>query len=132
MLATQAQMLNITKKKEELEISTIILLEPGEKPVGECFQVVNQLCPYGRVIWNIDSRIVDLRRTRKCLGGLSIGQLKQADMPAFKEVPAMPQSAGWNCRDWVVQAIAIMMNEGWVRLRITDGPGCHSGTNENG
>ncbi|KAF9808677.1 hypothetical protein IEO21_07789 [Rhodonia placenta] len=67
---------------------------------------------------------VSLVRTRKCLGGVYIGTVKESQIASMREVVSnnspKAKSAEWNCRDWVMEIIQLFAEKGWVRASIPD------------
>lgn len=63
----------------------VVLLIDGDSR-GPCFQIVDRRFRDGRVEWSIADRDVDLRRTTKCLGGVTIGTIKERELNVLRTV----------------------------------------------
>lgn len=104
MLNTIAQRLNFSPKvlnivivqyerndygvgtEEELHWALILLERGHSVSRGDCFQAVDRRYNGQDVQWTLFDKQVDLRNTRKCLGGVCIGQIKESDVPNLRGV----------------------------------------------
>ncbi|KAL1692606.1 hypothetical protein GGG16DRAFT_51002 [Schizophyllum commune] len=73
------------------------------------------------IVWELHSSPdVRLHQDAKCLGGVSIGQLKGQDVKKLNKLinanaQPVPKFEGWNCRDWVLEVIKdILVTNGWA------------------
>ncbi|KAI8989888.1 hypothetical protein BD414DRAFT_460186 [Trametes punicea] len=98
-----------------------IVVMTGENGLeGRVYQAVNRINDTrDGVAWDISTaKAVSLEKSIKCLGGVRIGiitkkNLKELDKALLANTPEA-RSPEWNCRDWVMECIAIMQAEGWV------------------
>ncbi|KAJ3972422.1 hypothetical protein EV361DRAFT_970872 [Lentinula raphanica] len=65
-----------------------------------------------------DGHKVYLEHTTKCIGGVKVGSIKKSELKSLKEILSAhhptPKFPGWNCRDWVIEVIAILQQNGWI------------------
>ncbi|EIM79802.1 uncharacterized protein STEHIDRAFT_26097, partial [Stereum hirsutum FP-91666 SS1] len=108
--------------EEHLHWALIVITNEGDL-TGPCWQVVDRHYSDGRgVVWELfDGNEVRLKMTKKCLGGVKIGTVKDKDLEFFATVSAqsqapVPKFEGWNCRDWVIEAIGhlALAQKGWI------------------
>ncbi|KAK7682218.1 hypothetical protein QCA50_014805 [Cerrena zonata] len=106
----------------------IVVLEKiavGEEFKGPCYQVFDRHYNDERGIqWNLFNKPVSLDKTEKSLGGISIGTIKRKDLDELDQILSnhlpVVKFAGWNCRDWVMEAIGLMKAKGWIPHEITE------------
>ncbi|TCD67933.1 hypothetical protein EIP91_011797 [Steccherinum ochraceum] len=110
--------------EEELHWALILLLPDKDRMKGLCFQAIDRHYRDGSVQWELFDKEDDLRNTRKCLGGVTIGRLGEADVQTLhalvKNMLPVSRYQGWNCRDWVMELIQVMTEKGWVPYIIPD------------
>ncbi|KAK7681483.1 hypothetical protein QCA50_015575 [Cerrena zonata] len=106
----------------------IIVLEKigaGDGFEGPCYQVFDRHYNDERGIqWILFNKAVSLDRTEKTLGGISIGTIKRKDLEELDQILSnhlpVVKFAGWNCRDWVMEAIGLLRAKGWIPHEITE------------
>ncbi|KAH9884920.1 hypothetical protein C8Q73DRAFT_796037 [Cubamyces lactineus] len=98
----------------------IVIMTDEDKLEGRMYQAVNRINDTrDGVTWDISTaEKVSLERSSRCLGGVCIGVVKQKELStldkALLENAPLAKSTEWNCRDWVMECIAIMKDGGWV------------------
>ncbi|OSX62462.1 hypothetical protein POSPLADRAFT_1074526 [Postia placenta MAD-698-R-SB12] len=112
-------------REEELHWSIVLQTESkvNSKSRFPCFQVFDRTFNDERgKQWELHDRDVSLAKTRKCLGGVYIGVVKESQIALLREVvhsnPPTDRSAEWNCRDWVMEVIELFILKGWVGASI--------------
>ncbi|THH18338.1 hypothetical protein EW146_g2647 [Bondarzewia mesenterica] len=109
--------------EEHLHWALVVFTKAREQQ-GPCFQVVDRHYRDGRVEWLSIDQNVTLGRTKKCLGGVHIGNVKRSKLGNLRELvaahPPVVRSEGWNCRDWVMEVIQLLSGEGWIDSKIPD------------
>ncbi|KAG6876626.1 hypothetical protein C0992_012226 [Termitomyces sp. T32_za158] len=102
----------------------IIVLENVKDQKGQCWQAVDRHFRDGQVEWRIAHKIIKLGNTTKCLGGVCIGQVEADQVDDIREVilshSPMIRFNGWNCRDWIMEVIAVLKNNEFVKYDIPD------------
>ncbi|KAG5353310.1 hypothetical protein C0989_008295 [Termitomyces sp. Mn162] len=102
----------------------IAVLENTEHQKGPCWQAVDLHFRDGRVEWRIANKAVKLGNTTKCLGGVCIGHVEADQLDGIREIVLshipMIRFYGWNCRDWVMEIILLLKDNGYVKRHIPD------------
>lgn len=88
--------------EEHLHWALIVITNEGDL-TGPCWQVVDRHYSDGRgVVWELfDGNEVRLKMTKKCLGGVKIGTVKDKDLEFFATVSAQSGAVSiylWNTR----------------------------------
>ncbi|KAJ3779390.1 hypothetical protein FB446DRAFT_630031 [Lentinula raphanica] len=97
----------------------VVTSDESHDPAGPCWQVYDRHYNDGTVIWELyDGHKVYLEHTTKCIGGVKVGSIKKSELKSLKEILSAhhptPKFPGWNCRDWVIEVIAILQQNGWI------------------
>ncbi|THH14273.1 hypothetical protein EW146_g6047 [Bondarzewia mesenterica] len=82
--------------EEHLHWALVVFTKAREQQ-GPCFQVVDRHYRDGRVEWLLIDQNVTLGSTKKCLGGVHIGNIKKSKLGTLREVVAAhpPVVTGW-------------------------------------
>ncbi|KAL4244584.1 hypothetical protein ABKN59_010893 [Abortiporus biennis] len=103
--------------EEELHWAIIVFTDIGFQK-GPCFQIFDRHFRDGTVKWVYFEKDVYLHGTEKSLGGVTIGSVKESELEDLKKVISKNQPVvkgeGWNCRSWVMEVIAELVEKGWV------------------
>ncbi|KAJ3982789.1 hypothetical protein F5890DRAFT_1574418 [Lentinula detonsa] len=106
-------------REDQLHWALIVITDEDEKS-GPCWQAFDRHYSDGRgVIWELyDGKVVFPEHTMKCLGGVNVGSVKKSELKSLREILGAhqpnPKFHGWNCRDWVVEAILCLQVNGWI------------------
>lgn len=97
-----------------------------------CYQVFNGPLPTNQprtqyqVGWHLRiHRDAVLGASSKYRGGVVIGSIKKSELEKLDKMlsdhkPELaPRNSTWNCRDWVMEGIAMMNKKGWTVSNIT-------------
>ncbi|KAH8077871.1 hypothetical protein BXZ70DRAFT_962071 [Cristinia sonorae] len=115
--------------EEELHWAIVVLPSDGKTPQtkGRSFQVIDRHYSDGRgTVWTLHDQEEDLKKTRRCLGGVQIGKVSASGgeyeelcSVLSKHLPEVKYE-GWNCRSWVMEAVGLMREKGWLQDDIPD------------
>lgn len=120
----------------------LVVIKESSDLTGPAWQAIDRHYSDGRgVVWLLDAREVHLASSRRCMGGVCIGNIGQGDIPALDEVSEpnefyslpsclnemqliktntpSPKFEGWNCRDWIMETIELLKARGWVTAPVT-------------
>ncbi|KAK7682216.1 hypothetical protein QCA50_014803 [Cerrena zonata] len=113
--------------EENFHWAIIILEDINEDAAlcGPCYQVFDRHFNDERgVEWHLYNKPVTLGRTDKSLGGVVIGTVKQKDLVELGQILSahlpIVKFEGWNCRDWVIEAIQLLRVKGWIPTDIKE------------
>ncbi|KAH9855449.1 hypothetical protein C2E23DRAFT_724361 [Lenzites betulinus] len=110
--------------EEQFHWAIVIITNENERK-GYMYQAVNKVSRtpegLGVVVWELStSDEVSLEKSRRCLGAVRVGVVKQKELQDLhKAIVNHPpvdtgKPDGWNCRDWVMECIEIMKEGGWA------------------
>ncbi|EIW61309.1 uncharacterized protein TRAVEDRAFT_95718, partial [Trametes versicolor FP-101664 SS1] len=110
---------------EEKPHWSIVIITDERNLKGRMYQIVTGSPGSIRngTTWELaTSDKASLYKSSKCLGGVRIGSVREGQMDSLnkeirRNIP-VPKSKDWNCRDWVMECIEIMQENGWADHRL--------------
>jgi hypothetical protein len=65
-------------------------------------------------VWHYEERAIDLQSTLMVLARVVIGKVKNTDRlkSILRNIPVRPEVPGWNCVDWVKEALQVVTSDG--------------------
>jgi len=94
----------------------LVVLTDEDSQKGPCFQAIDRHYSDGRgVVWSLYDKDVAL--------GVCVGSVSDSQVQSLRETvarnPPVVKFEGWNCRDWIIEILALLKQGGWVQADVS-------------